>query len=230
MLKLGRRETVAPARAGDLVTVAQPNSPAAEAYRTLRTNIQFASLDRPVRSLLVTSSAADEGKTTILANLAVTFAHAGTRTLLVDCDLRRPALHTLFGVDNALGFTSLVLESGFDRPPIRPTEVENLSILPSGPLPPNPADFLGSARVERTLAALQTEADMLLFDAPPAIAVTDAAMLARRVDGVLLVVSAGRTKREHALKAKANLEKVGANLLGVVLNGVKLDSNLYYGG
>ncbi len=230
MLKLGSRSAAEaiPASPRDLVTLAEPRSPAAEAYRTLRTNIQFASLDRPLRTLLVTSPAANEGKTTTLANLAVTFAQAGSRVLLVDCDLRRPTLHTLFGVDNAVGLTSLVLEeTPFDRAPLLATGVDNLRLLPSGPLPPNPADFLGSARFERTIGALLTEADLLLFDAPPAIAVADAAVLARRVDGVLLVLEAGRTKRDHALKAKAQLEKVGANLLGVVLNGVKPDANIY---
>ncbi len=113
----------------------------------------------------LTSAAADEGKTTTLANLAVTFAQAGARTLIVDCDLRRPALHTLFGVPNAAGFTSLVLEEGPTGSPIQPTIVDNLSILPSGPLPPNPADFLGSARVERTIQNLLHEADALFFDA-----------------------------------------------------------------
>jgi non-specific protein-tyrosine kinase len=215
-----------PSLADELIAVADPRSPVSEAYRTLRTNIQFSSLDRPLRTILVTSTTAEEGKSTTLANLAVTFAQGGHPTIAVDSDLRRPALHKLFGVPNEKGLTTLVLDESSELA-LQPTSVPNLQVLPSGPLPPNPAELLGSHRMERLLEMLKAEAEFVLFDCPPIIAVTDAAVLARRVDGVLLVVSAGKTRREHAARAKSQLEKVNANIIGVVLNNVKADRNLY---
>jgi non-specific protein-tyrosine kinase len=176
---------------------------------------------------LVTSTAAEEGKSTTLANLAVTFAQGGHQTVAVDTDLRRPSLHKIFGISNDIGLTSIAL----DEAPIldlQDTSVPNLRVLPSGPLPPNPSELLSSHRMELIIELLKATAEYVLFDSPPIIAVSDAAVLARRVDGVLLLVSAGKTKRDHAIKAKAQLEKVGANIIGVVLNNVKVDKNLYY--
>jgi capsular exopolysaccharide synthesis family protein len=216
-----------PVEHADLVTLANPHSPVAEAYRTLRTNIQLSSLDRPVRSLLVTSAGSDEGKSTTLANLAVTFAQVGTRTLLVDCDLRRPSLHGLFGVGNERGLTSMLLAEDRAASPIVATPVEGLRLLPAGPLPPNPSEILGSKRFQTLLASLQSEADLLLFDCPPALAVSDAAVLSRQVEAVLLVASAGKTKRDHAARARQALERAGARILGVVLNNARVDAAVY---
>jgi capsular exopolysaccharide synthesis family protein len=210
-----------------LVTVAQPRSPVSEAYRNLRTSIQFYSLDRPVQAILVTSASPDEGKSTTLANLAVTFAEAGREVLAIDCDLRRPSLHRLFEVANDVGLTTAIREERALADAILPTAVQHLGILPSGPLPPNPSELLGSKRMDRIIEGLREHAEVLLFDAPPTIAVTDAAVLSAKMDGVLLVVSAGKTRREHALRAKRLLEKVNAKVLGVVLNNVKLDGSLY---
>lgn len=210
-----------------LVTVANPRSAVSEAYRVLRTNIQFSSLDRRIRALLVTSTSPEEGKSTVLANLAVTFAEAGNRVVLVDADLRRPSLHKLFGLSNQVGLTTAVLDEDGSLLPIQDTEVPNLRVLASGPLPPNPADLLSSQRMDRVTEALRAEADYLLYDSPPIVAVTDAAVLGRRLDGVLLVIDAGKTKRDHARRAKLLLEKVNAHLLGVVLNNAEFDSALY---
>ena len=210
-----------------LITISNPRSPIAEAYRTLRTNIQFSSLDRPLRTLLVTGTTPEEGKSTTLANLAVIFAQAGHRVVLVDADLRRPSLHKLFGLPNSIGLTSLFIAEAPDALPLQETGVPNLALLPSGPQPPNPSELLGSQRMEKVIAALREAADYVLFDCPPIIAVTDAAVLGRKVDGVLLVVSAGKTKRDHAARAKLLLEKVNANVLGVVLTNAKLDMRLY---
>ena len=207
-----------------LVAIRDPRSPAAEAYRTLRTNIQFSSLDRPLHTLLATSTAPDEGKSTTLANLAVTIAQSEQRIILVDCDLRRPSLHALFGLPNDQGLTSALLEGEEAALPLLPTEVPGLSLLPSGPLPPRPADLLGSRRMEALIARLRAEADIVLFDTPPVIAVTDAAVLATRVDGVLLVLEAGRTRRDRAREARALLDKVKAHIVGVVLNNAKLEA------
>jgi capsular exopolysaccharide synthesis family protein len=183
--------------ASDLVTLANPRSAAAEAYRTLRTNIQLSSIDSPVRALLVTSASADEGKSTTLANLAVAFAQAGQRVVIVDSDLRRPSLHTIFGVANERGLTTMLLED--DAPaPLVETSVPGLRLLASGPIPPNPSELLGSKRVEQAIERLRADADLLLFDAPPVLAVSDAAVLSRRVDAAMLIVSAGRTGRAPA--------------------------------
>jgi capsular exopolysaccharide synthesis family protein len=212
-----------------LVTISNPRSPVAEAYHSLRTNLEFSSPDKPLRSMVVTSAGSEEGKSTTLANLAVTMAQAGKRVILVDCDLRRPSIHQIFNALNSSGLTDLVRdESLMANPPLQDTPVANLKLLTSGQLPPNPSELLGSRRMDEIIAALLTRTDMLLFDAPPIIAVTDAALLSAKVDGVLLIISAGKTKREHARKARALLEKVNARLIGTVLNNVKLDSSLQY--
>jgi capsular exopolysaccharide synthesis family protein len=212
-----------------LVTISNPRSPVAEAYHSLRTNLEFSSPDKPLRSLVVTSAGADEGKSTTLANLAVTMAQTGKKVILVDCDLRRPSQHEIFNVRNNSGLSDLMRdESMLTNPPLQDTPVANLKLLTSGQLPPNPSELLGSRRMDEIIAALLTRAELVLFDAPPIIAVTDAALLSAKVDGVLLIISAGKTKREHARKAQALLEKVNARLIGTVLNNVKIDGSLQY--
>ena len=215
-------------RPSTLITVANPRSPISEAYRTLRTNLEFSSLDKVIRSMMVTSAAPEEGKSTTLANLAVTTAQAGKKVILVDCDLRRPSLHQIFNARAAPGFTDMMRDDTLmGKPPLQDTSVANLRLLASGTIPPNPSELLASRRMGEVIAALQALADVVLFDAPPIVAVTDAAVLASKVDAVLLVVSAGKTKREHAKKAKALLEKVNAHLIGTVLNNVKGEASLY---
>jgi non-specific protein-tyrosine kinase len=208
-----------------LITLADPRSPLAEAYRTLRTNLMFSSLDRPITTLLVTSPVFEEGKSLTLANLAVTMAQGGRSTILVDCDLRRPHQHDLFGLSAEPGLTTMILENR-EEPPLAPTGVEDLWLLPAGPLPPNPADLLGSRRMESVISNLKSRADIVLFDAPPVIAVTDAALLASKLDGVLLVMSAGHTRREHAQRAKELLEKINVRVVGAVLTNANVDSRL----
>ncbi len=212
----------------NLITVTNPRSPISEAFRTLRTNLEFTSLDHPICTMVVTSASPEEGKSTTLANVAVTIAQAGKKVILVDCDLRRPSLHQIFDARSKVGFTDMMRDDTLmARPPLQETCVPNLWLLTSGTIPPNPSELLASRRMGEVIAALKTQADMILFDAPPVIAVTDAAVLASKVDAVLLVISAGRTKREHARKAKALLDKVNARLLGTVLNNVKGEASLY---
>lgn len=216
----------------DLITLTDARSAQAEAYRSLRTNLEFSSLDHPLHTLLVTSAAPDEGKSTTLANLGVINAQAGKRVILVDCDLRRPALHDLFGLSNNVGVTTAVLSVDNAGPsieslPLQATSVPNLQVMTSGPLPPNPADVLASGRMDALLHQLTAGADLVLLDAPPVIAVTDAVLLAAKVDGVLLVVHAGQTKREHAQRAKDLLSKVNARIVGAVLNNAALDASAY---
>jgi len=211
-----------------LITVADPRSPISEAYRALRTNLDFSSLDRPIRTMLVTSAGPEEGKSTVLANLAVTTAQAGKKVILVDGDLRRPTLHHIFNLKNDVGLTTMVVDdAAMESPPLQDTGIEGLQLLPSGPLPPNPSELLGSRRMEEIIAVLLERADIVFFDAPPVVAVTDAAVLATKVDGVLLVINAGRTRRDYARAARARLEKVNANLLGAVLNNVRFDVGLH---
>lgn len=212
-----------------LITLTDPRSPASEAYRTLRTNLAFYSVNEPIRMLVVTSPAPDEGKSTTIANLAVTMAQGGRRTILVDGDLRRPTLHQIFNLSNSTGLTTMVLD---ETAPLQTqdTEVANLSVLTSGPTPPNPADLLGSPHVARVLTALREQADMVLIDAPPVLGVTDAAVVGALADGVLLVVNAGKTRRDHAERAKELLENARVRIVGVTLTNAPADKALqgYY--
>jgi capsular exopolysaccharide synthesis family protein len=211
----------------DLITLTDPRSPAAEAYRTLRTNLTFAALDNPIETLVITSAAPGEGKSTVLANLGVAMAQGERRTILVDGDLRRPGLHEIFGVANDRGLTTMIVEeAALGDPPLVDVGVDNLWLVPSGPLPPNPADILGSRKMEAAIAALKGRADVVLFDAPPIVAVTDAVVLGTKVDGVLLVMCAGRTRREHAQRARELLERVHVRIVGAVLNDAPLGITL----
>jgi capsular exopolysaccharide synthesis family protein len=207
-----------------LITLADPRTPVAEAFRTLRTNLIFSSLDHPLTTLLVTSATPEDEKSLTLANLAVTMAQGGRKTILVDCDLRRPRQHEIFGVAAQPGLTELILEGG--EPALAATGIEDLQLLPAGVLPPNPADLLSSRRMEAAIATLKSHADIVLFDAPPVLAVTDAALLASKLDGVLLVVSAGQTKREHAQRAKELLEKIHVHIAGAVLTNASVDRSV----
>lgn len=209
-------------------------SPAAEAFRTLRTNIQFKALDNPIRTILVTSSAPEEGKSTVAANLAVSLAQTGAAVVAVDCDLRNPSLHRVFGLPNERGLTSLMLAADANsRDFLQRSEEGGLDVLTSGPLPPNPAELLGSKRMENLVRELRGLADYVVFDTPPVLAVTDAAVLATKVDGTILVLGAGKARRDAAKKAKRTLEELSGRFLGVVMNNVKLDHEAqsgYYGG
>jgi succinoglycan biosynthesis transport protein ExoP len=220
-----------------LVTMTQPKSPVAEAFRALRTNIRFASPDHPVRSLLVTSAGPQEGKTLTASNLAVVLAQSGRRVILVDADLRRPRLHRLFDVAREPGFANLVLDRA--RPYrvtreemietyLQVTWMDTLRVLTCGPVPRSPAELLTSDRVARVMEQLQDIADVVIYDSPPAATVTDAAILASRVDAVIQVVKAGDTRRDVVLRVKSTLEKVGGRVLGPVLNYVSPGDMGYY--
>jgi len=215
-----------------LITLTDPSSPVSESYRTLRMNLQFASLDKDLTTLLITSCNQGEGKSTTLANLAVTMAQIDQRVIVVDADLRRPYLHTLFDIPNDTGLTTMMLEDqALSDPPLHELSVPGLSFLATGTLPPRPSDLLGSKRMEAVIHALTERADMILFDAPPVMAAADAVVLATKVDGALLVVSAGETKRDHLREAVARLHKVSAPIVGAVLNNVPLTAGVqaYYG-
>lgn len=207
----------------------EPTSPVAEAYRSLRTSVQFLGLDRPVQAMLLTSANAGEGKTTTLSNLAVALGRAGQEVIVVDCDLRRPRLHQFFGVSNAVGFTSVLLgDTPLSGALQRVGGEERLRILASGPLPPNPSELLSSPRAAELFAALRRHADVVLVDASPVLPVTDAAVLSAQVDATLLVVSANSTTRKQATRAIEILRQVDAHLVGTVFNGVKEEGGYGY--
>lgn len=205
-----------------------PKAPIAEAYRMLRTNVQFSSLDKPMNTLLVTSTNPGEGKSVTAANLGVVFAQAGKRVILIDSDLRRPTQQKLFNTDNARGLTTLLLD---DQPDVssvvRQTPVNNLRLITSGPIPPSPSEILGSQRMEALTKYLKTQADILIFDSPPVLAVTDSSVLASRMSGAILVVDSGATRRQAALQAVQALRNVGCDVLGVVLNKIHSKSDGY---
>lgn len=212
----------------------QTFSPFAEAYRTLRTNIQFSSLLMTNKSttLLITSSSAGEGKSTTAANLALVMAQGGKQVILVDTDLRRPVLHTLFDVKNDVGLTNLLVDDRLDLEEVLvDCGLNNLRLLPSGPLPPNSADILGTPQMEQRLMQVSRSADLVILDSPPLLVVTDASILAKQVDSTLLVIEAGRTRRQVCLKSKTTLEQIEAKITGAILNRFdpKKDGGYGYG-
>jgi len=209
-----------------LVTHYRPKSPISESYRTLRTNIQFSKTDEPIKTILVTSSAPKEGKSTTVANLAITLAQMGLQTLLIDTDLRRPVVHKLFNVDRRTGITNVLIGNTSLDDAIQETNVDHLNIISCGTLPPNPSELLGSQRMREILPDLKSRYHTILFDSPPVIAVTDAAVLAPLMDGVLLVVNSGGTQREALIRASELLSHVHANVLGVLLNNIQI-RNVY---
>lgn len=213
-----------------LAVKSDPKSPMAEAIRTLRTNLQYVALDRPLRTLMVTSAGPGEGKTTVSSNLAYSLAESGKRTILVGADLRKPTAHKVFGVSNAVGLTHVLLGHASLDEALVPIEGGGLQLLPSGPVPPNPAELIGSKAMRSLVEELKDRADIIIFDATPVVAVTDASLLAPMVDGTLVVVSVGHVPRETVRDAVAQLRKVNANILGVVANRVvcKQTESYYY--
>lgn len=210
-----------------LIVHEQPKSPIAEAYRTLRTNIQYAKVDGELKVLLFTSAGPGEGKSTVAANTAVALAQAGHKVILVDCDLRKPVQHHVFHL-NKKGLTNCLVGESPAIELLQETEVPNLRVLTSGPIPPNPAELLGSSRMGQALDALKQAADFVVLDCPPVIAVTDACVLSRRADGVILVLDADSVRPEMAQKAKELLENAQATILGAILNRAEIESEHSY--
>jgi capsular exopolysaccharide synthesis family protein len=211
-----------------LITMHSANSPPSEAFRAVRTGILFSLPDVNIQILWVGSSAPGEGKTLSTANLAVTMAQAGSRTLVIDCDLRRPNMHNLFGTEKETGLTSIVSGSVEPREAIVETGIENLAFLPGGPKPPNPSEVLGSNRMIKLLERLRTKYDRIILDTPPVSAVTDAVVLAPRADGCLLVVRGGVTPRKVVQSAIEKLRMVDARMIGAVMNAVDVKRAGYY--
>lgn len=217
-----------------LITLADQRSPISEQYRTIRTNIQFSMVDSQFKTLVVTSSGPGEGKSTTAANLAVVFANSGNRVLLVDADLRKPTVAKTFALSNHQGFSTLLTDREAHVTQLaQPSGVENLSILTSGPKPPNPSEMLGSIRMGQVMEQLRESYDLIIFDMPPVVAVTDAQIMSALVDGTMLVVREGVSDKRAIIKAQQLLDMVNANLLGVVYNGATKAADQgynYYGG
>jgi len=213
-----------------LVVKSKPKSHISEAYRILMTNIEFSNLDKPINTILVTSAVPQKGKITNIANLALTFAKSGKKAIIVDSDLRLPLIHKVFNRDKIPGLSNvLVNDKRIPEVIKRADDIHsNLYFIPSGPIPPNPSELLGSGRMEAVIKELRDQADMVIFNSPPVIGFTETVALANQVDGVVLFLNAGMITRDIAKQAKALLEKVKAKILGVVLNDVDTKKEGYY--
>ena len=214
-----------------LVAKHDPKSPISEQYRTIRTNILYSSIDEEIRSIMVTSAGPGEGKSTTTANLAIVFAQQGKTVLLVDADLRKPTVHYTFNLANTTGLTSFLTNQVELLEAVNKMD-DNLYILPSGPIPPNPSELLGSRAMQNFMEVALEEFDLVIFDTPPVLAVTDAQILSNLCQGTVLVVGSGKTEKDALLKTKELLTATNGKLLGVVLNNKKPDKNgnyYYYG-
>jgi capsular exopolysaccharide synthesis family protein len=206
---------------------ADPHSAAAECLRSIRTNVLFMSPDRPLRTILVTSCSPGEGKTTTATALAETMADGGSRVLLIDADMRRPRIHKVFGIQQEMGLSSLILGEGGLETVVRPTSVQNLSVLVCGPVPPNPAELLHTPAFAGILAAAAERFDRVIIDSPPAGVVADAVVISTQVDGTLFVLKAGHTSQDAAVRAVRGIANVNGRLLGAVLNDLDLEDRRY---
>lgn len=212
-----------------LITKLNPKSPISEQYRTIRTNIQFSSVDKPIRSILVTSAGPGAGKSITSANLAVVHAQQGMKVLLVDADMRKPTVHYTFRLANLRGLSNVLVGDSSLEDTVEQTDVENLHVLSSGPVPPNPSELLSSNRMYEMLETMKEFYDVVIFDTPPTLAVTDSKVLSSIVDGLLMVVRSGETNIEQAQRAVAVYEDAPAKFLGAILNDrEKSDDNYYY--
>lgn len=215
----------------ELICFHDPKSPIAEAFRMLRTNINFSKIDKRIESILVTSTNPTEGKTTITSNLAVCMAQTGKKILLIDTDLRNPQIHHNFDIENTLGVSNVISEDIEYTAVIEKIEgIDNLDIITAGSIPPNPAELLSSTRMDAFLEKVKNEYDMVLLDTPPVNSVTDAAILSNKVDGVIFVIQSAKTEIKVIKRAKEKLETVNAKILGVVLNKInaKITGYKYY--
>ncbi len=213
----------------NLITYLQPKSPISEAYRMIRTNLHYSSYDKELKTILVTSAGPGEGKSVTMGNIAIAIAQTGKKVLLIDGDLRKPKVHRYFDLANVQGVTNVIVGEAHAEDVIQqPKDMENLYVLTSGPVPPNPSELLGSQKMKDFITSLKEQFDMILIDAPPVGSVTDAAVLSTYIDGVILVIASGQTTIEAAKRARDVLQQVKANVLGVVLNKIKKNNTGSY--
>lgn len=213
-----------------LITHLYPKSTVSEQYRMIRSNIMFSGIDHEITKLVVTSAAPSAGKSTTAANIAVAYAQAGKKVLLIDGDLRKPTVHHTFETKNVFGLSNLITNQININQAVQNTQIENLSILTSGPIPPNPSELLASNHFKELLSNFEEYFDMIIIDTPPLLAVTDAVIMSNVVDGTILVTNIEINNKHHLVKAKEVLQKSEANILGIVLNNVEKSSkdDYYY--
>ena len=212
----------------DLIILTSPKSSSSEAFRGLRTNILFSSAKHVPQVILVTSSAAKEGKTLISSNLAVAMAQGGGRTLILDCDMRRPRMNKIFSLPRDPGMSNILVGESSWEAMVRPTPVDKLWFIPSGPIPPNPAELVSSDLMEEIIGQMRGQYDRIIIDSPPVTAVTDSVALSRLVDGLVLVIKTGVTSRDIINSTVRSLKEINAKILGVVLNDIPVGKDNYY--
>ena len=211
-----------------LVTKVNPKSVVSEQFRTVRTNINFSMPDKELKTLLFTSSAPGEGKSTSAANVAIVFAQDGKKVLLIDADMRKPTMHYTFHTTNSTGLSNLLTRKWELKDVVVETEIEGLHLVTCGPIPPNPAELLGSKTMDTLMEELIAGYDIVIFDAPPILSVTDAQILSNKCDGTILVLNSGSTEKASVVKAKEALVSSKANILGTLLNNFTLEKDHYY--
>lgn len=211
----------------ELIVYHKPKSPISEAYRGIRTNLQFSNVDRSYKSILVTSSTAGEGKTTTLCNVAATLADSGNRVMILDCDLRKPRIHKFFEISNQTGVTDILLNGDDYKPYVHVSDHKNIFVITSGNIPSNPSELLNSEAMRKFIEKLKEDYDYIMIDTPPVVPVTDAVIMSTYIDRVILVCASGDIDIELGKKATESLTKVGANILGVVLNKMTVNSQKY---
>ncbi|KOF08651.1 capsular biosynthesis protein, partial [Planococcus glaciei] len=205
-----------------IVAYTNPRSLVSEQYRTLRTNIKFSSPDKEISSILVTSSMHSEGKSTTAANLAIVFAQEGKQVLIIDADMRKPTMHFTFSLKNNIGLSSILIRQNILKEAVKTTHVENLDLITCGPIPPNPAELLGSKSMNLLMVQLKELYDIIIIDAPPILAVADSQILANICEGAVLVINSGETEKGKAMKAKEVLASSNSRLIGAVVNNYKM--------
>ncbi|MBB5179392.1 capsular exopolysaccharide synthesis family protein [Planomicrobium koreense] len=225
---MARKQKTLQQTARKLIAFTTPRSFVAEQFRTLRTNITFSSPDEDIRTMVVTSAAPSEGKSTTSANLAVVYAQEGKKVLLIDGDMRKPTTHYTFHMGNTTGLSSVLTRQTTIEEAIRATSVERLDLLTCGPIPPNPAELLASKSMDALIRQLRDMYDLIIFDAPPVLSVTDGQILANKCDGTILVVSSGNTEKEMAAKAKEAILASNSRIIGAVLNNFELPKDSHY--